>query len=83
MSASDRGGPNIMTEMDKRMAALSDKEIRGVFYYICDRNNRNCQQKISEDISVSEALNIVEDFRKHLWINPALDLPRRSYQHFR
>ena len=62
-----------MTEMDKGMAALSDKEIRGVFCYICDRNcrnNRNCQQKISEDISVSEALNKVEDFRKHLWINP-------------
>ena len=55
------------------MAALLDKEIRGVFCYICDRNcrnSKNCQQKISEDIPVSEALNKVEDFRKHLWINP-------------
>ena len=72
-SVSNRSGPNIDTEMEKRMAALSDTDIRGVFSYICDRNSRDgkdCRNKISDGISVSDALKKVEDFRKHLWINP-------------
>jgi hypothetical protein len=71
--ASDRSGPNMQTEIEKRMAVLSDTDIRGVFSYICDRNCRhgkNCRNKISDGISVSDALKKVEDFRKHIWINP-------------
>ena len=37
-SASDRSGHNSVTEMEKRIAALSDTDIRGVLSYICDRN---------------------------------------------
>ena len=66
-------GPNIQTEIEKRMAVLSDTDIRGVFSYICDRNcrhDKDCRNKISDGISVSDALKTVEDFRKHIWINP-------------
>ena len=67
----DRSGRNVETEIEKKMAAHSDTDIRGVFSYICDRNCRHdadCRNNISDGISVSDAFKKVEDFRKHLWI---------------
>lgn len=70
---SDRAGRNIMTEMEKRMAVLSDTEIRGVFDYLCNRNcchNGDCRKNIGKNVSVSEAIKKIEDYRKYIWINP-------------
>ena len=70
---SDRAGRNIMTEMEKRMAVLSDTGIRGVLDYLCNRNcchNGDCRENIGKNVSVSEAIKKIEDYRKYVWINP-------------
>ena len=58
MSSSDRHGRNVGNINGKRMVALSDTDIRGVFSYICDRYCRHdagsCRNKISDGISVSD-----------------------------
>ena len=65
-------GHNNKTEYEKRLHALSDGEIRRVFDYICYErcHGRNCRNEISKNKSVSDSLNEVEEFRKHLWVNP-------------
>ena len=76
---SDNIGHNTKTEVEKRLHALSDGEIRRVFSYICYErcDERNCRNKISKNKGVEESLNEIEKLRKHLWLNPA-DLENTS-----
>jgi len=69
---SDNIGHNSKTEYEKRLHALSDGEIQRVFDYVCyDRcKERYCRNEISKNKSVSDSLNVVENLRKHLWLNP-------------
>ena len=67
---SDSLSRNHVTEMQKKLLALDDGDIVGVFSYICNsrcRNDKNCRNNVSNGKSIQECMGLVRDFRNYLW----------------
>lgn len=63
-------GRNHITELDKKIKAISNDDTFSVFKYICDEKchrNKECRNHIGSGKTTEEALKSVNDFKLHLW----------------
>lgn len=67
-----------MSEMEKKVIALSSGEQTEIFRYICNQDCRydsNCRNNIGKQKTVQQALDVVTNFKQHMWQN---SLPNSS-----
>ena len=63
-------GNNLVTELDKKIKAISNEETIDVFSYTCKNSchrNRECKKDIGSGKTTKEALKCVKDFKLHIW----------------
>ena len=62
-------GNNLITELDKKINAISNVETIDVFSYTCKNSchrNKECWNHIGSEKKTDEALKCVKDFKLHL-----------------
>ena len=62
-------GNNLITELDKKIKAISNEETIDVFSYTCKNSchrNKECWNHIGSEKKTDEALKCVKDFKLHL-----------------